>query len=168
MIKTQRDDVERDASPSETLEPEDDHLKEDSTSTGAGLSEDQRATSELRGHAEPFSEVLTPQLIAPEALPHTDSELHVSTGVFQAPPTKRHISLSVALVGAIAFVVFVTLNPDILAQLFTPKPQATSSPSIQLGSQLGQIRYRLESSPKGATIKCKGEQIGTTRIVYKR
>ena len=130
------------------------------------LSEDQKITSELKNHIEPFSELLTPQLVPPEALPHTDSELHVSTGVFQAPPAKRHISLSVALVGAIAFVVFVTLNPDILARLFTLQPQITTGPSIQLGSNLNKIRYRLESSPTNAVIKCNGEYVGRTTFEW--
>jgi hypothetical protein len=93
---------------------------------------------------------------------------HQSTGVFEPTTPRRHLGLSIALVSAIALIVFITLNPQLLSHLLNKKTVATRPAKITLGAPKLQSTYRLTSNPKAHIFnRLTGEELGITPFEWK-
>ena len=98
-----------------------------------------------------------------------DSE-QISTGLFEPLKPKQQFGLSIALVSAIALIVFVTLNPHLLQKLnasfSTPK---TTAKKIKLGAAQLELNYYLTAVPKGQVYdRLTGKLLGETPLNWKK
>ena len=106
-------------------------------------------------------------LVSTEAPVKSPSSESQKTGLFEASKPKKHVGLSIALVSAIALIVFITLNPQILRGLFQPGKHSHGPAKITLGTHQLKITYRLTSAPVGEVFDRKtGGVLGETPFEF--
>ena len=110
------------------------------------------------------------EVLIQEAIDHSQPSVieYQSTGVFEPTTPRRHLGLSIALVSAIALIVFITLNPQILSNLLNKKTVGNRPAKITLGAPRVQSTYRLTSNPKANIFnRLTGEELGITPFEWK-